>query len=308
MSKSILEVNDLTKVYGRELHIFSRKMGRKVVGAQNVSFKVKHGEIFGFLGPNGAGKTTTMRAILDYLKIQNGTITIFGKDYHQDSISIRKRIGYVPGDLSLYENFTGLELIKYVNNFRPVDKSFLEELKSIFRADLTLKIGQLSKGNRQQVGLIVALGSKPEFLILDEPTAGLDPLMTSKFHKVLRKLKQGGHTIFLSSHDLSEVQAICDRVGIIKEGKIILVESIDELKSKFLQHVSIKFDPSTVPSLKDQSSLDSVIDVQQTSKTKFKLKIKEDVNELLKFLTQYKVQRITIEDASLEEIFLQYYQ
>ncbi|MHA1330220.1 MAG: ATP-binding protein DrrA1-3 family domain-containing protein, partial [Candidatus Hodarchaeales archaeon] len=132
--------------------------------------------------------------------------------------------------------------------------------------------------------------------------------MTSKFHKVLRKLKQGGHTIFLSSHDLSEVQAICDRVGIIKEGKIILVESIDELKSKFLQHVSIKFDPSTVPSLKDQSSLDSVIDVQQTSKTKFKLKIKEDVNELLKFLTQYKVQRITIEDASLEEIFLQYYQ
>ena len=165
----ILSVQNLTKIYGREIKLGPRKIGRKVIGAQDVTFDVIKGEIFGFLGPNGAGKTTTMRAILDYLKIQNGKISVFGLSHYDDAMAIRERIGYMPGDMALYENFTGNELLNYYSKYRPMDLEFLKELKSIFRVDLSLKIGSLSSGNRQQVGLMAALSSKPEFLILDEP-------------------------------------------------------------------------------------------------------------------------------------------
>ncbi|MHA2363521.1 MAG: ABC transporter ATP-binding protein [Candidatus Hodarchaeales archaeon] len=199
---SVLVVDDLTKTYGREYSISGRKIGRRVVGAQKVSFDVRKGEIFGFLGPNGAGKTTTMRAILDYLKIENGTITIFGLDHQKDVMEIRKHIGYIPGDLSLFGNYTGNELLEYLGHFRPIDPEFLLELRSIFRVDMSLKIKAMSKGNRQQVSLIITLASKPELLILDEPTSGLDPLMTKGFHKILKKLKNDGKTIFLSAEKL----------------------------------------------------------------------------------------------------------
>ncbi|MFW9772886.1 MAG: ABC transporter ATP-binding protein, partial [Candidatus Thorarchaeota archaeon] len=250
-SKGVLKVSNLTKIYGHEIKIGRLKIGREVIGAQNVSFTVNEGEIFGFLGPNGAGKTTTIRSILGYLKIQTGAILINGLDHQKDSIEIRKNIGYVPGDLSLYEDFTGEEFIKYVDKFRPVNKVLLRELKSIFKVDLNQKIDSLSTGNRKQVALILALASNPSFLILDEPTTGLDPLMTAKFHKILRKLKEEGKTIFLSSHDLSEVQNICDRVGIIKEGRMLLVEDINDLKQKFLQNVKIKFSSKSVPTEDD---------------------------------------------------------
>ncbi|MBC8498261.1 ABC transporter ATP-binding protein, partial [Candidatus Bathyarchaeota archaeon] len=236
-SETVLEVSNLTKVYGRDLEIAGRKLGRRVVGAQDVSFSVRRGEIFGFLGPNGAGKTTTMRAILDYLHIQEGTITVFGMDHHRDALKIRSRIGYVPGDLSLYDNFNGNELIDYFGGFRPVNSEYLKELRSVFRVDLTLNVKALSSGNRQQVGLILALASKPDFLILDEPTSGLDPLMAANAHRLLKELKAEGKTIFLSSHDLAEVQEVCDRIGIIKEGRMILVEEVENLVSKFLQNV-----------------------------------------------------------------------
>jgi len=305
---AVLSVNNLTKIYGREIKIGPRKIGRRVVGAQNVSFNVNKGEIFGFLGPNGAGKTTTMRAVLDYLKIQNGTISIFGLDHHTDKIDIRKNLGYVPGDLSLYENFSGNEILSYYSNFRPMNREFLKELKSIFRVDLTLKIGSLSSGNRQQVGLIAALAHKPDFLILDEPTSGLDPLMASNFHELIKKLcRDDKITIFLSSHDLAEVQAVCDRIGIIKEGKIILVEEVGNLREKFLQNVRVTFqDVNTMPSEQNLSSIPSIIDVKHIKKRTFTLRVKE-VDRLLKFLAKYHVLRLVIEDASLEEIFLQYY-
>ncbi|MFX0086325.1 MAG: ABC transporter ATP-binding protein, partial [Candidatus Hodarchaeota archaeon] len=175
----ILQVSNLTKIYGHEFTLASRIIGRRVIGAKNVSFEIKKGEIFGFLGPNGAGKTTTMRAILDYLHIQSGFVTFFGKfDHHKDALIIRTKIGYVPGDVSLYNNMRGHEIIEYFGQFRPINRELLNRLKSMFRVDLTLKIGQLSKGNRQQVAIIAALASKPELLILDEPTGGLDPLMT----------------------------------------------------------------------------------------------------------------------------------
>jgi len=304
----VLQVSNLTKIYGREFSLGGWKTGRRVVGAQDVTFSVKKGEIFGFLGPNGAGKTTTMRAILDYLIIQNGTITVFGLDHHRDALAIRERIGYLPGDLALYENFTGNELIKYFNHFRPVDRVFLEELKSVFRVDLTLKVKSLSTGNRQQVGLILALAPKPDFLILDEPTAGLDPLMAANVHRILKELKAEGKTIFLSSHDLAEVQSVCDRIGIIKEGKMILVETMENLITKFLQNVRIRFSSSNVPDEEDFRKLDSVISVERNNERTFTLKIKEDVNELLRWLTDYEIERLALEDATLEEIFLQYYE
>lgn len=306
--EAVLQVSNLTKIYGREFSLGGWKTGRRVVGAQDVTFSVMKGEIFGFLGPNGAGKTTTMRAILDFLIIQNGTITVFGLDHHRDALAIRERIGYVPGDLALYENFTGNELIEYFNHFRPVDRVFLEELKSVFRVDLTLKVKSLSTGNRQQVGLILALAPKPDFLILDEPTAGLDPLMAANVHRILKELKAEGKTIFLSSHDLAEVQSVCDRIGIIKEGKMILVETMENLINKFLQNVRIRFSSSNVPDEEDFRKLDSVISVERNNERTFTLKIKEDVNELLRWLTDYEIERLALEDATLEEIFLQYYE
>jgi ABC-2 type transport system ATP-binding protein len=306
-SETVLEVSNLTKIYGRELGLGGRRVGRRVVGARDVSFSVRRGEIFGFLGPNGAGKTTVMRSILDYLHIQEGTITVFGMDHHRDALKIRKRIGYVPGDLSLYENFTGNELINYYGGFRPVDPEYIEELRSVFRVDLTLNVKALSSGNRQQVGLILALASKPDFLILDEPTSGLDPLMAANAHRLLKELREEGKTIFLSSHDLAEVQVVCDRIGIIKEGEMILVEEVENLISKFLQNVRVSF-TSEVPDLETLEAIDSVISAEAEDEDTLLLKVKEDINELLKVLTRYEIDRLSIEDATLEEIFLQYYQ
>jgi ABC-2 type transport system ATP-binding protein len=305
--ENILEVSHLTKIYGRETTVAGRKFGRRVVGARDVSFSVRRGEIFGFLGPNGAGKTTTMRAILDYLHIQEGSITVFGMDHHRDALEIRENIGYLPGDLALYDNFTGEELIEYFDGFRAIDREYLRELRSVFRADLTLNIKNLSTGNRQQVGLILALVSKPDFLILDEPTSGLDPLMAASAHRLFKELKAEGKTIFLSSHDLAEVQAVCDRIGIIKEGRMILVEEVENLVSKFLQNVRVSF-TSDVPSLEALEAIDSVISAEAEDEDTLLLKVREDINELLRFLTQYELDRLSIEDATLEEIFLQYYE
>ena len=308
ISEPVLQVSNITKVYGREIKLGDRKiLGQCVVGAQEVSFQVKKGEIFGFLGPNGAGKTTTMRVILDYLKNQTGSVEIFGFDHRKHRVEIRKKIGYVPGDMALFEDFTGEELIEYFGRFRPIDEIFLNELRSLFRVKLNKKIKSLSKGNRQQAGLIAVMASKPDFLILDEPTSGLDPLMTSGFHKILKNLRKEGYTTFLSSHDLAEVQAICDRVGIIKNGRIILVESIEELKTKFLQNVVIQFNNDHIPTENEFKNLDAVISVKMISKNTYELKIGKEVKELLKFIINYDIKRFICEDADLEEIFLQYY-
>ncbi len=307
-SETILQVSNLTKIYGREIRIGNRiQFGQHVRGAHEVSFQIKRGEIFGFLGPNGAGKTTSMRAILDYLKLGKGKIQIFGFDHRKDRVEIRKRIGYVPGDMALFENFTGEELISYFGKFRPIDQEFLQELRSLFRVKLHKKIKSLSKGNRQQVGLIAVMASKPSLLILDEPTSGLDPLMTANFHKILKKLQKEGVTTFLSSHDLAEVQAICDRVGIIRNGEMILVEAVTELKSKFLQNMMIQFTGENTPTEEDFNQLDTVISVECIKPHTYKLKIGKDVTQVLKFLSRYELKRFTCEDADLEEIFLQYY-
>ncbi|MFX0209197.1 MAG: ATP-binding cassette domain-containing protein [Candidatus Hodarchaeota archaeon] len=308
--KSILQVEGLTKWYGSNYNIGSKKVGRGIVKAvQDVSFSVREEEIFGFLGPNGAGKTTTMRSIMNYLNIQSGSIKIFGLDYKKDALMIRKRIGYLPDGAALYDNFTGLELIDYFGNFRSLDNSMLTRLRSLFKVNLNQKIGSLSSGNRQQAALIAVMASNPDLLILDEPSNGLDPLMAARLHQLLIELRGEGKTIFLSSHDLSEVQKVCDRVGIIKEGHMIVIEDVEGLLEKSLQTMHIEFvDPNHVPSEDDLRAVPSVESVQKNNQnSKFYLKIREDVNDLLKFLSTYQVKRMTLTDASLEEVFLHYY-
>ena len=315
-NESVIIVENLTKIYGREINLGVKEIGRKVVGAKNVSFKIKKGEIFGFLGPNGAGKTTTMRSMLNYLNIQEGHVTYFGNlDHKSDSLLIRERLAYVPGDVALYGNYKGLELIEFFGKFRPIDYEFLEELKRVFRVDLSLKIKNLSKGNRQQVALIAAMASKPDLLIFDEPSSGLDPLMVVKLHNILRKLRDQGITIFLSSHDLTEVQAICDRVGIIRDGEMIIIEAVEDLRQKSLQNMTIEFyKDKAKPSEEDFMKLSTVISVMEKRNGHnhngtiiYILKIKENVNELIKFLGQYDIKRLSIENASLSDIFLTYY-
>ncbi len=307
---AVLQVEGLTKYYGRELALGSKKFGRGAVKAvENVSFSVKKGEIFGFLGPNGAGKSTAMRAIMGYLKIQQGSIKIFGLDHQKDALEIRKRVGYLPGDVALYGNFTGEELIEYYGNFRPIDQKMLKKLRSFFKVDLTKKVGSLSTGNRQQAALVAVLASNPDMLILDEPIHGLDPLMAANLHKLLIELREQGKTIFLSSHDLSEVQKICDRVGIIKEGRMIVIEKVEALLEKSLQTMQIEFDDShTIPDEAEIKTLSSVVSIQKNGQNgKFILKVKENLNDFLRFLTSYQIKRLTLTDADLEEVFLHFY-
>ena len=308
-SNSALVIENLTKSYGYEVIIHNIHIGKKIKAVDNVNFRVNKGEIIGFLGPNGAGKTTLIRVILDYLIPESGTIKIFGLDHHKNAVLIRKYIGYVPGDVALYENFTGLELLEYFGKYRSIDKNMLNELFQTFNVDLTQKIRNLSKGNRQQLALLITMASNPDLLIFDEPSSGLDPLIASKLHLLLKKMRDRGKTIFLSSHNLAEVQNICDRVAIIKNGKIKLIESIDELRRKSLQNIIVHFaNDSEIPFLNDFTGLRSVSSITIYQKNVYLFKIKGDINEILKLLVNnYTIDHITIEDSSLEDIFLEFY-
>lgn len=303
----VIQVKNLTKIYGRELHIGPKKIGRRVVGVKDISFEINQGEIFGFLGPNGAGKTTAIRSILNYLNIQGGNIKVLDLDYKKDALDIRRHIGYLPGDVALYENFTGMEIIEFFGNFRPIDQKILKHLRSLFKVDLTLKTKDLSKGNRQQAAIIATFASNPDLYILDEPTSGLDPLMTVRFHELLLKLKDEGKTIFLSSHDLAEVQAICDRIGIIRNGRMIVVEKVKNLRKKNLQVLKVEFDsPNNAPKEKEFKTLSSVINVEKDDGT-WTIKVSKNINEILQLIAPHKINRCTLEDSSLEDIFLEYY-
>lgn len=301
----MLVVNNLTKIYGWGFKVKSREFGRSIVAVDDISFSVKKGEIFGFLGPNGAGKTTTIRSILGYLHLKSGTIKIDGLDYLKDALEIKRKIGMCRSEIALYGNFTGEELIEYFGKFRPIDRDFLKKLKATFKVDLNLKFRSLSTGNKQQVIIIASLASNPDFLILDEPSSGLDPLMASRFHDLLLEMKSKGKTIFLSSHNLAEVQTICDRVGIIRKGKMIVIEKVKDLRSKSMQIINVEFaDPS--PELSEIQAIPNVFDVEKTDGV-YKMRIKEDINDLIQFISSRRVKKMTIENSTLEDIFLTYY-
>jgi ABC-2 type transport system ATP-binding protein len=272
----------------------------------DLDLEIRPGEIFGFLGPNGAGKTTMIRTILDEIRPTAGSASILGMDSHEQSVEIRNFIGYVPGDLAMYPNLTGRDTLTYFSNLRGgVDWSYVDELTDRLNADLTRKVGDLSSGNRQKVGLIQAFMNKPDVLIMDEPSSGLDPLVQREFQAMLREVTANGSTVFLSSHTLSEVQRVADRVGIIRHGKLIALEAVASLRSKAIRKVELFFATSV-----DGAVFESVPGVRDVAVANSHVTLSFDgqIETLLKALTdRYHLLDITTQEADLEEIFLTYY-
>jgi len=232
---NVIETQNLTKYY------------KKIKGIENLNFSVKKGEIFGFLGPNGAGKTTTIRTLLGFLKPTSGKAFIFGENVTADIVDIKEDVGYIPGDLNLYGHLTGGQFLKYFSKLKNYDMYLIGDLLSTFEVPLDRKIKGYSKGMKQKLGIIQAFMHDPDLVIMDEPTSGLDPLLQQTFYDFLKDEKKNGKTLFLSSHNLSEVDKICDRIGIIRDGDLVALEDIDTLKSKKgkIIKAKIKEDPKT---------------------------------------------------------------
>lgn len=292
-----------------EIAIHTEKLTKHYGDVQalvDLDLDVRAGEIFGFLGPNGAGKTTTIRTMLDEIRATSGKASILGLDSHEKCVEIRRHIGYVPGDLAMYPNLTGRDTLTYFANLRGgVDWTYVEVLTERLEADLSKKVGDLSSGNRQKVGLIQAFMNRPKVLIMDEPSSGLDPLMQRAFQKLMREVAAEGATVFLSSHTLSEVQRVADRVGIIRHGRLIALEAVSSLRSKAIRKVNILFDGPVDESV--FRPLPGVRDVK-ASNHQVTLSFDGQLETLLKVVTErFHVLDISTEEADLEEIFLTYY-
>ncbi len=282
----------LTKYYGRNR------------GIEDLNLTVEEGEIFGFLGPNGAGKTTTIRLLTALLRPTRGAASVLGKDAWGDSAIIKKEVGNLPGDIHLYEKMTGNQFLSFIARFRPKKPPVLKkELVSRFDLDLKKRIKNYSKGNRQKLGIIQALMHDPALLLLDEPTSGLDPLVQQEFYHVLKEFKSRGRTVFLSSHILPEVEKVCDRVGIIKEGRLVATERIDELVSKKIRYVEVIFEGPFNP---DEFHLPSVTSIDKVN-NHLRITVEGEIDPLIKKLAQHNIKDLIVEHASLEEIFLKFY-
>ncbi len=264
------------------------------------------GEVFGFLGPNGAGKTTMIRSILDLIHPTAGRAEILGMDSHEKAVEIREHVGYLPSDLSMYPNLTGHDMITYFSNLRGgVEMAYVDELADRLQAELSKKVGDLSSGNRQKIGLILTFMSRPAVLIMDEPSSGLDPLMQREFQKMLREFAAEGRGVFLSSHTLSEVQRVADRVGIIRNGHLVAVEAVSSLRSKAIRQVDLHF---TGPV--DAATFEGIEGVRDLviSNGRATMSFDGQMDELLRVATRnHTLIDISTQDADLEEIFLEYY-
>lgn len=293
----VIQTENLSKVY---------KAGKRTIQAlSNLTLSVHRGEIFGYLGPNGAGKTTTIRLMLDLIRPTNGSATLLGMDAQKDSVELHRRIGFLPAELSLWKNLTGRQVIDYVARLRGgVDWQYVNELTERLQFDPTLRVRSYSSGNRRKLGLLLALMNKPELLILDEPTNGLDPLMQQIFNDMMREVRAEGRTVFLSSHILSEVQSICDRVGILGSGKLQAVETVATLRHADFRWVTLRL--HEVANTQLLAGVPGVADLTADSST-LKLRLRGDFNPLLHALKDQYVVDIKTEEASLEEIFLSYY-
>ena len=272
---------------------------------EDLTLMVEKSEVFGFLGPNGAGKSTTIRSLLNFLTPSDGKISIFGLDSVKSSVEIKKHIGYLPGDISLYGSMSGLQLIKYLTRLgRNTDWNYVEILASRLQISLDTKIGTLSRGNKQKIGLIQAFMHQPDLLILDEPTSGLDPLMKQFFFKMVLEMKDMGNTIFISSHDLNEVQTICDKAAFIKSGKLIGIENIKEDFDFSMRRYTATFDQPVNP--KEFTNISSVSDIAQ-NENKLTVTVSGNVSEFLSKLSDLHPVDLSEEDTSLEDIFMKYY-
>ena len=289
----IVRAEALTKRYG------TRR------GVEGLTFTVRRGEVLGFLGPNGAGKTTTIRLLLDLIRPTAGRVEIFGLDSRRDSVAIRRRIGYLPGELRLYERLTGRELLRYFARLRGLDG--LGEAPAISRRlelELDAPIRTLSRGNRQKVGLVQAMMHRPELLILDEPTTGLDPLVQQSFYELLESARQEGRTAFVSSHVLPEIQRIADRVAIVGEGRLQLVESVERLRARAFTRVEATFAASPPPGV--FGGVPGVRELDRHGPVVL-FALEGSIDPLVKALAGFEVRALDVHEADLEDVFLELY-
>jgi ABC-2 type transport system ATP-binding protein len=294
MHVNAIRLSGLTKSYG------------KARGIIEVDLEVPTGEVFGFLGPNGAGKTTTIRTLLDLIRPTEGKAEVLGLDSRKDSMEIRRRVGYLPGELALWEWMTTLQLLEHLGKLRGgIDTAYRDELIERFEVEPDRKIKDLSTGNKQKVGVIQAFMHKPELVVLDEPTAGLDPLMQHVVYEVIDEAHGEGRTVFLSSHVLPEVERIARSVGIIRKGRLIEVESVENLKDRAIRQIEIRFD-SEAPPEKALSDLAGVSEVS-ISGSLAQVRVEGSMNPLIKAIAGYDVTTVRTHDTPLEEIFLSLY-
>ena len=290
---AVIHIEGLTKFYGKNR------------GIVDVNLDIRPGEVFGYLGPNGAGKTTTIRVLLDFIRPTRGQATIFGFDVRRESIDAKRHIGYLPGEMELYKNLTGEEYLQYQGHLRnDVEWKHVKRLAQRMESNLSQSIGTLSHGNRQKIGLIQAFMHQPQLLILDEPTNGLDPLMQQEFYKLIAEIKAEGRTVFLSSHIMPEVERICDRVAIIREGKLIAVEDVDTLKARALRHLEVRFAVPVPP--EKFADLDGVKDVIVENDT-LRCTVTGTLDAFVKTAAQFEVINLVSQEPNLEETFLTYY-
>ena len=290
---AIIQTEKLTKSYGSHRGII------------DIDLEVNEGEAFGFLGPNGAGKTTTIRTLLDHLRPTSGRATVFGIETTVDPVAIHRRVGYLPGEFTLYDKLTGGQTIEYFANLRGgVDTAYQSDLVGRLDIDLSRKFREYSKGNKQKIGLIIALQHRPDLLILDEPTSGLDPLVQQTFYEVIREAKGEGRTIFLSSHILSEVEKTCDRVAIIRDGRLAKVDRVEALRDLAHHQVELRF-AGEVPT-GAFTAIAGVSDVTTEGQT-LKLRVSGPITPVVREAARYELLDFVSREPSLEETFLAQY-
>ncbi len=287
-----VEINNLKKYYGK-----SR-------GVEDVSFSIDEGEIFGFIGPNGSGKSTTIRSALSLIFPTSGSIKIFGMDSIKDRSEIAKRIGYLPSEVFYYDNMKVKDLLEYSASFYDVDcTEKRKELCELLSLDVNRKIDDLSLGNKKKVGIVQGLQHSPDLIILDEPTSGLDPLMQQTFFEIIEKENKRGATVLFSSHILNEVKKLSDRIGIIKDGRIVDIGTLESLKLNDYKEIHISAETSVLDKVKSFEFTEEIVRRNNTSK----LVYTGDINKLLKQLATLEVNDITISQPSIEDLFMKYF-
>ena len=293
---AVIETSGLTKTYGKDR------------GIKNVDLTVNEGEVFGFLGPNGAGKTTTVRTLLGFMKPTDGRAEVFGMDIEKDSVAIRSLIGNLPGEFTLEDRMTGDQLLKFFARLRGVKNlDYAYEIAERIDADMGRPMRRLSRGNKQKIGLVQAMFHKPPLLILDEPTGGLDPLVQEEFLKIIGEVKEEGRTVFFSSHTLGEVERVCDRVGIIREGELTAVENTDDLINKSFRHVNLVFaDELGDEEVERFENLEGVDEFSRDG-AELTFDLHGNLDALIKLAARHELVDMMYERPSLEEIFLAYY-
>lgn len=283
----------------------SKRYGSRV-GIDSLDLEVGSGEVFGFIGPNGAGKTTTIRLLLDLLHPSGGRATVLGLDAHRDSVAIRRSVGYLPGEFGLDVRMTGRELVRHFARLRGMaDTGAADGLAERLGVDLDLPTGRLSRGNRQKVGLVQALFHRPQVAILDEPTTGLDPLVQDTFLQMVREARDEGRTVFLSSHILSEVERVCDRVAIVRGGRLAALETTQSLLEKRRKRVALVFAAPVDPAA--FAALPGVSDIQAEGATVW-MRVGDGIDAVIKLAAQHTLVDLVVEHPSLDEVFMAYYE